>query len=176
MDKKTAEFNSLLDELERTGEVPGTDQLTKVAAALAKFFEVQPDEVAVLGVNSKQRHLRFVIPEPLAQVGTIPLSSNIAVVSRTVREKRAEVINNFSSARHLSVFESVPLGRQPGEYIQKMMSAPILEGSKVVGAVQISRKGHSQNLAGPDFSQRDLTTLKALSPALARFLKTCRVS
>ncbi len=172
---KTMELSAILDKLERAGEVPGPDQLNSVALALAKCFEVQPDEVAVLALYAKQQKLKFVLPEPLSPVGTIPLTSNVAVVSRTVRERRSEVINNLGIARHLSVFEGVPLGRRHGEYIQKIMSAPILEGDTVVGAVQISRKGTSLSATGPDFTAKDLAALEALSPALNRFLKICRI-
>jgi hypothetical protein len=58
--------------------------------------------------------------------------------------------------------------------IQKIMSAPILEGQRVHGVVQISRKGRSPVDAGPDFTQKDLGTLTSLSPFLLRFLKLCQ--
>jgi hypothetical protein len=173
---KVSELSSILDELERAGAIPDPDQLNKVASALAKCFQVQPDEVAVLALHTKHQTLKFVLPERLSHVGTIPLTSNVAVVSRTVRERRAEVINNLGTARHLSVFEGVPLGRRDGEYIQKIMSAPILEDKKVVGAVQISRKGFSPSSTGPDFTQKDLAALEALSPSLNRFLKICKAN
>jgi hypothetical protein len=172
---KTTELSSILDELERAGGVPDADQMNRVARALAKCFSVESDEVAVLALHAKQQALRFVLPQLLSPVGTIPLTSNVAVVSRTVRERRSEVINNLGTARHLSVFEGVPLGRRDGEYIQKIMSAPILEEQKVVGAVQISRKGTSPSSTGPDFTQKDLAALEALSPALNRFLKICKI-
>jgi hypothetical protein len=116
------------------------------------------------------RFLRFVIPEKLREVGTIPLSSNTALAARTARERRADVLNNFPIARHATVFEGVPLGRRPGESIQKIMSAVILRGNVVVGVVQICRKGASLSDAGPDFTSRDLSELQSLNPALSRLL------
>jgi GAF domain-containing protein len=117
--------------------------------------------------------LKFVIPEKLAAVGTIPLSSTSALAARTARERRPELANNFSNARHATVFEGVPLGRDPAETIQKIMSAPIMDGGQVLGVVQISRKGRTSPEAGPDFTQKDLRVLTSISPTLGRVLKLC---
>ncbi len=173
IDQQTTEFASLVETMTSAGLAPDSDALTKVAKTLAKLFEADPDEVAVLKIDPKSQNLRFVIPEKLAAIGSIPLSSATALAARTARDRRAEVVNNFSGSRHASVFEGVPLGRRQGELIQKIMSAPILEGTHVLGVVQISRKGHSSSNAGPDFTQKDLRLLTSLSPILVRFLKHC---
>jgi hypothetical protein len=141
---------------------------------LAKLFGVDKDEVAILKLVSKYKSLRFVIPVQLSQVGTIPLTSATALAAKTARERKPDLLNNFSSARHANVFEAVPLGRDPGELIQKIMSAPILDGARVHGVVQISRKARSLAQAGADFTQKDLRTLVSLSPTLDRFLKLCK--
>jgi GAF domain len=146
-----------------------------VAKALAKLFGVDPDEVAILKTVPKYKSLKFVLPEKLSMVGTIPLTSTSALAARTARERRPELANNFSTARHATVFEAVPMGRDPGETIHKIMSAPILDGTRVHGVVQISRKGRSLKQTGPDFTQKDLHTLVSLSPILDRFLKLCIV-
>jgi hypothetical protein len=171
----TGDLTSLIDELAQRGHAPDSEALARVATWLAKFFGVDADEVAILGVSAKNKSLKFVIPEKLAAVGTIPLTSATALAARTVRERRQELVNNFSVARHASVFEGVPLGRDPSEMIQKIMSAPILEGTDVRGVVQISRKGRSTNDAGVDFTQKDLQNLIRIAPALDRFLKLCRL-
>jgi hypothetical protein len=173
VEQQTAEFGSLVDTIVRAGTAPDTDALAAMAKALAKLFSVEPDEVAVLALSAKEKNLKFVIPEKLATIGSIPLSSATALAARTARDRRPEVVNNFSTARHASVFEGVPLGREPGELIQKIISAPILDGSGVRGVVQISRKGRSPSDAGPDFTSKDLRTLASLSAALLRFLKLC---
>jgi hypothetical protein len=54
------------------------------------------------------------------------------------------------------------------------MSAPILDGTRVQGVVQISRKARTLALAGADFTQKDLRTLVSLSPTLDRLLKLCK--
>src|ERR1700722_1344854 len=172
---QTAELGSLVDTLEGNGATPDSDSLDHVARMLAKLFGVDTDEVAILKLVPKYKSLKFVIPSKLTPVGTIPLTSTTALAARTARERKAEVVNNFSTARHANVFEAVPLGRDPNELIQKIMSAPILDGTRVHGVVQISRKARSLSQAGADFTQKDLRTLVALSPTLDRFLKLCQV-
>jgi hypothetical protein len=173
IEQRTADFGTLVDDLTGAGLALDEEALTKVAQTLAKLFGVDPDEVAILRIDPKSKNLKFVIPEKLAAVGSIPLSSATSLAARTARERRPELVNNFSAARHASVFEGVPLGRNPGELIQKIMSAPILEGTEICGVAQISRKGHSSSDAGADFTQKDLRALTALAPALGRFLKLC---
>jgi hypothetical protein len=174
-DQQTAELVSLVSTLENSGAAPDSDALDKVAKFLAELFGVDTDEVAVLKVVPKYKSLKFVIPEKLNPVGTIPLTSTTALAARTARERKAELVNNFSTARHANVFEAVPLGRDPNELIQKIMSAPILDGARVHGVVQISRKAKSLAQAGADFTQKELRMLTSISPTLDRFLKLCQV-
>jgi len=175
IDQQTADIGSLVTELEGAGAAPNSEALVKVAKMLAQLFGVKPDEVAILKTVPKYKSLKFVIPEKLSPVGTIPLTSTSALAARTARERRPEFVNNFSTSRHVSVFEAVPLGRDPSESIHKIMSAPILEGTRVQGVVQISRKGSSLADSGPDFTQKDLRMLVSLSPVLDRFLKLCQI-
>ena len=174
IEQQVAEVGSLVDAMVRSGQTPGTEGLAQLAQTLAKLFGVASDEVAILTLNPKNKTLKFVIPEQLAVVGTIPLTSTSALAARTARERKAELVNNFSVSRHATVFEGVPLGRRQGQSIHKIMSAPILDGANVVGVIQISRKGQSASDSGPDFTQKDLRTLTSLSPALERFLKLCQ--
>jgi hypothetical protein len=172
---QVTELGSLVATMESTGAVPDSDSLDRVTRILAKLFAVDVDEVAILKLVPKYKSLKFVIPEKLTPVGTIPLTSTTALAARTARERKAEVVNNFSSARHANVFEAVPLGRDPSELIQKIISAPILDGTRIQGVVQISRKARSLSEAGADFTQKDLRTLVSLSSTLDRFLKLCNV-
>jgi hypothetical protein len=174
-DQQMAELGSLVNTMESSGAAPDSDTLATVARMLAKLFGVDMDEVAILKLVPKHKSLKFVIPEKLSLVGTIPLTSTTALAARTARERKPELVNNFSTARHANVFEAVPLGRDPSELIQKIMSAPILDGTRIHGVVQISRKAKSLSEAGADFTQKDLRTLVSLSPTLDRFLKLCQV-
>jgi hypothetical protein len=174
-ERQVAELGPLLDTMVGAGQRPNTDELLKMAQTLGKMFAVDADEVAILVLHPKTKSLRFVIPEKLSVIGSIPLTSTNALAARTARDRKAEFINNFSGARHASVFEGVPLGRSQGETIHKIMSAPILDGTSVMGVIQISRKGHTVAKCGPDFTPKDLRALTSLSPALELFLKLCQI-
>jgi GAF domain-containing protein len=74
------------------------------------------------------------------------------------------------------VFEGFPLGRRYDESIQKILSAPIVRDNRVIGVVQLCRKGISALDAGPDFTASDLADLKNISDLLTRFLTFSRPS
>jgi hypothetical protein len=175
LDQQISDLGSIVDAMENGGGAPDSDSLDNLARALAKLFGVDKDEVAVLKVLPKYKSLKFVLPEKLTPVGTIPLTSTTALAARTARERKPELVNNFSSSRHANVFEAVPLGRDTNELIQKIMSAPIMDGTRVHGVVQISRKARTMALAGADFTQKDLRSLVSLSSVLDRFLKLCQI-
>lgn len=169
---------SLATELERIATVLESDasamsqiSLTSIAERIAKNLGVKTDEVALLSVSNRWRHLHFLVPESLKQVGFIPLSSTTAVAARTARESRPDIINEFRSVRHATVFEGVRIGGETSELIQKMISAPILSGEKVVGVIQVSRKGPDARNAGPDFTADDLGKILALSKPLGKLLQ-----
>lgn len=150
-----------------TSEIP----LAAMAEKIAKNLGVKTDEVAILGVSSRWRHLHFLVPHALKNVGFIPLSSTSALAARTVRESRPEINNNFSAVRHATVFEGVKTATTTGESIQKIASAPILCEGKVVGVMQISRKGASAAEAGPDFTAEDLGKVLALCAPLGKLVR-----
>jgi len=134
---------------------------------ISKNFGLQAHEVAILGLTSDGRSLRFLAPEALRTVGQIPLSSTNSLAARTVRERRPELINHFSVVPHASVFEAVPIeAEKRGDPIQKIMSSPIVASGKVVGVLQVSRKGKAATDAGPDFTHPQLRELKTIADAL----------
>jgi len=145
--------------------------LASVAEKIAKTLSVRKDEVAIMGVSTRWRHLHFLVPEALKNVGFIPLSSNSALAARTARDSRPEIDNNFTAARHAAVFEGVKISSQEPESIQKMLSAPILSEGRVIGVIQISRKGSSTASAGPDFTAADLGKILALCKPLGKLLR-----
>src|SRR6266850_1745263 len=140
---------NLVSEMERIANALGADReapqilLATVAEKIARNLGVKNDEVAILAVSNRWRHLHFLVPEVLKNVGFIPLSSNSALAARTARDSRPEIENNFAAARHATVFEGVKLTGEAAEVIHKMLSAPILSEGKVIGVIQISRKGAS---------------------------------
>lgn len=169
-----ANLEKLLDQLEKSAVPPDDEWLARVAQEIAKVFRVQPDEVAVLEISANGLGLKFVLPEKLRPVGSIPLSSPVALAARSARERRSDIVNSFGSSRHAIVFEGVPLGRRQGESIHKIMSAPILRGDKVIGVTQISRKGQTAADCGPDFTPENMKELQALNTLLGRFLTLCK--
>lgn len=155
----------------------GDDPIAFVRAMelISKNFGLQQHEVAILGLTADGRSLRFLAPENLRTVGQIPLSSTNSLAARTVREKRPELINHFSVVPHASVFEAVPIAEERrGDPIQKIMSSPILSAGKVVGVLQVSRKGKAANDAGPDFTHPQLRELKLIADTLAPCVLLCK--
>lgn len=145
----------------------------KIAAALAAEFKVHPDEIGVLRVEPDS--MVFVHPAKLQNAGRIPLNSSSSMAVRTLNTRRPEIMNNFTRTKHTTFFEMVDIGARQGgpkmgrEYqvIQKMMTAPVIAAEKVVGVIQISRKGPTLIGAGPDFVSADLQKLVGLAAALA---------
>ena len=117
----------------------------------------------------KAGHRSIVPPLAATLAATLAMRAGVAL-ARAARERRADIVNNFASSRHATVFEGVPQGRRTSESIQKIMSIPILSGDDVLGVAQICRKGDSAGDAGPDFSPKDLSDLQALNALLGRFL------
>jgi len=169
---------ALISELERlasalSSQKPGEQEISlpSVGERIAKTLNVKAEEVAILAVSTKWRHLHFLVPQALKNVGFIPLSSPSALAARTARENRAEVNNHFHETRHASVFEGVKAETLSAEAIQKIISAPILCDEKVVGVIQVSRKGISPAAAGPDFSSDDVTKVTALCRPLGKLIQ-----
>jgi hypothetical protein len=164
------ELERLAETLEAEAGAPAQISFATVAEGIAKNLSVRTDEVAILGVSNRWRHLYFIVPEALKNVGFIPLSSKSALAARTLRESRPEIINDFTSVKHASVFEGVKFAPENGEAIQKIMSVPILSGDRTLGVIQISRKGANAKLAGPDFTSGDLGKVLALCKPLGKLL------
>ncbi len=169
---------NLVSEMERIANALGTEEggamlisLSTVAEKIARNLGVKNDEVAILAVSTRWRHLHFLVPEALKNVGFIPLSSNSALAARTARDSRPEIENNFAAARHATVFESIKIADGASGAIQKMISAPILLDGKVIGVIQVSRKGANPHSAGPDFTADDLGKILALCKPLGKFLR-----
>jgi GAF domain-containing protein len=165
------ELERLAEALEVEGSAPVEIPLGAMAEKIAKNLGVQAGEVAILGVSTRWRHLHFLVPQALKNVGFIPLSSTSALAARTARESRPEINNNFTSVRHATVFEGVRTATTTGESIQKIISAPILYEGKVVGVMQISRKGATVQETGADFTTEDLGKVLALCGAMGKLVR-----
>jgi len=168
--KAVKQGSSSLVELEKmVAESPSAE---RASAKLAQILHVQRNEVAVLRLEKGS--LRFVFPPELRAAGVIPISSS-AVAARTVSTGTSLLSNSFARVKHASLFESVRLGKpeenQASEQmpIQKIMSVPVMQAEgKVVGAIQVSRKGLDFSLAGTDFTTDDLKLLERAATVMAR--------
>jgi hypothetical protein len=143
------------------------------SAAVAKLFGVRLTEVALMRLQ--RGLLSFLHPEQLKTAGSIPVSSSSAVAAHTASTKKTELFNSFVKVKHASIFETVKLAAPSDDApqaeqntIQKLMSAPVLDAQrKVLGVVQVCRKGFDPNNAGPDFSLDDLQQLELAAKVLA---------
>ncbi|PLY06317.1 MAG: hypothetical protein C0624_04350 [Desulfuromonas sp.] len=147
-------------------------RISSAAKALAKVFQVSEDEVALFRLKDGTV-LNFLWPEKLQKVGFVPLNSHDSLAARTVRENKAFLNNDFTSARHTGVFEVVHLDKEKGKPmpIQKILSAPLVGDSEPYGAVQISRKGDKESVDIPNFNDKDLEQLKVLCETIAKHLE-----
>jgi len=166
-----SELKRLADALEADTSSVGDVSLEMLADKIAREIRVKADEVAILGVSTRWRHLHFLVPAALKHVGFIPLTSNSALAARTARENKPEINNNFAAMRHATVFEGVKAATISGQSIQKIISAPIVNDGKVVGVIQISRKGDSPANAGADFTAEELDKVLALCKPLGKLVR-----
>jgi hypothetical protein len=143
----------------------------RLCLEIAGIFRVRLTEIALLRLEGKV--LLFLFPEQLGELGTIPLSSS-SVAAKTATSRQLEIFNNFCEVKHATVFETVKLGSTHTRNasvqlpIQKLMSVPILDGERVLGVLQISRKGLYMSSAGADFTQQDGDQLKAVAKMLSK--------
>jgi hypothetical protein len=79
--------------------------------------------------------------------------------------------NRFSASRHVKVFKGVKLNDEHAEFIQKIISTPILLDGNVIGVIQISRKGANPRGAGPDFTAEDAGEILALCKPLGELVQ-----
>jgi GAF domain-containing protein len=172
MNKKLADELEILASNLKSGDASNQQlSISALAERIAKSLHVKSDEVAILAVSEKWRHLYFLVPQALRNVGHIPLSSTSALAARTVRDSRPEIVNNFSTVRHASVFEGVKDESLNAHAIQRIVSAPILAEGKVIGVIQISRKAATVTEAGPEFTADDLGKLLAICKPLGKLIQ-----
>jgi GAF domain-containing protein len=165
------ELKKWMGDLIRKGEDGEYLGLNRAVDLISKNFAVQVHEVAIFVLTADHRFLKFIIPERLQAVGQLPMTSTSSLAVRTARDKRPEIINHFAVVPHSSVFEAVPIAEeQRGDPIQKIMSVPLAVDKKVIGVIQVSRKGKSAAEAGPDFTHQELRELRTIADSLAPYV------
>ena len=161
----------LVDEMRKTGTPPSEQDLNRLAAQISNGFKAKKEEVAILRLSADAKMLSFLFPIKLSMIGLIPLTTTHSLAAKTIREKRGEIVNNFPTYKHPTVFEAVDLSDQEKAVpIQKIMSSPMVVEGKVVGVIQLSRKARPGEPVGPDFSQADLAQLATVGSILGKYL------
>lgn len=162
-----------VEEMRKAGGWPSEEALNRLAAQVAMGFKAKKDEVAILRVLPDGKMISFLFPIKLSKVGAIPLTTAHSLAAKNIRDKRGEIVNNFSVYKHPTVFESVDLSEQEkASPIQKIVSAPMIVEGKVVGVLQVSRKAKPGDPVGPDFTPKDMTELTAVGAILGKYLAT----
>jgi len=147
------------------------DRMHILASALQPTFKIKEGELAVLRFDEEAEELSFVWPKRLRTTGFIPLSVHNALSVRTLRDKKSYMDNHFASTRHAAIFEAVSLDNTADTFpIQKIMSAPLWQKERLLGVIQISRKGADTNQAGPDFTMAELKAFTEVAVAVAPYL------
>jgi GAF domain-containing protein len=161
----------LVDELRKSGTPPTDQDLNRLAAQISNGFKAKRAEVAILRISPDDQFLHFFFPTKLVLMGAIPLSTTHSLAAKTIREKRGEIVNNFPSYKHPTVFEAVDLSdEEKAAPIQKIICSPMVVDGKVVGAIQISRKARPGEPVGPDFTHGDLALLTTVGTVLGKYV------
>lgn len=162
-----------VEAMRKAGGLPSDEALGQLAAQIGQAFKGRKDEVAILRVSADGKMLSFLFPVKLQKIGAIPATSSHSLAAKTIRDKRGEIVNNFSVYKHPTVFESVDLSaEEKAAPIQKIVSSPMIVDGKVVGVIQLSRKGKAGDPIGPDFTPNDLNELNMVGTILGKFLVT----
>lgn len=169
----TSVVSEEIEEMRKAGGYPSDQALNRLAAQIAGAFKGRKDEVALLRLSPDGQVLRFIFPIRLSKVGAIPTSTANSLAAKTARDGKGGIVNNFLQFKHPTVFESINLSEyEEASPIHKIMSVPMLADGKVVGVIQISRKGRMAEPVGADFTPRDLFNLNAAGKILGEYLST----
>ncbi len=162
-----------VEAMRKTGVFPTDDLLTQLATVIGQAFKGRKDEVALLQVSQDGKMVSFLFPTKFQKIGAIPLTSSHSLATKTIRDKRGEIVNNFSVYKHPTVFESIDVSaEEKATPIQKIVSSPMIVDGKVVGVIQVSRKGKAGDPIGPDFTVGDLAELNTVGTIIGKYLST----
>jgi hypothetical protein len=161
----------LVEQMRKAGIPPTEQDLNRLAAQISNGFKAKKDEVAILRLDPASQVLNFLFPIKLSMIGAIPITTMHSLAAKNIRDKRGEIVNNFPSYKHPTVFEAVDLSDETKAVpIQKIMSSPMIVEGKVIGVIQVSRKARPGEPMGPDFLPPDLAQLATLGSILGKYL------
>ncbi len=146
------------------------ERLETIAKVLASAFGLKKDEVAIFNHDETYASLSFLWPLSLAASGSVPLGARNSLVARTANGRRAVINNSFATTPHLFIFEASRDETMSGLPIQKILSLPLVDGDRLKGVIQLSRKGDGLTQAGPDFTTADMTLLGQIASVIVKHL------
>jgi hypothetical protein len=145
-------------------------RLEVAATEIARYFGGQAHEIGFFQVelNSRLAYFRW----PPSQIGmTFSLNAFASsLVTTTARQRQGVINNSFASTPHLHMFENTLADREQRIPIQKIMSAPAVDGELLRWIIQMTRKGKTIDEAGPDFTETELNHLQQIAVAIAPLL------
>jgi len=135
----------------------GLSQAAKmIAAAISKAVSVKNDEVAMLLLTTSGNTMKFIWPPPLFESNAaLPAEYQNSFASSVLKTMKGKVDNKVSESKHLKFFENVKGMETSGVPIQKMIAVPMVFEQKAIGVLEVSRKGHNPDAAGPNFTPED---------------------
>ncbi len=143
-----------------------------LVATLKQAFSLREDETALLLLSLDGDMLRFAYPPELAKGGSNTFPVRFPSVAGRVAGGGGCVLSNcVQDEPHLAFYERVPVGGMAPSAIQKLLAVP-LQGpeTRILGVVEISRRGRATEEAGPDFSPADQERLERLAAIAATTL------
>ncbi len=170
MDNVVGDLTSRLKAVEeKPPEVRREAVLEVLATTLARAFRLNPDEIAILLLSPDRVMLQFVYPPELAKGGsnTFPVSLQ-SVAGHVASTGESLLLNDVQETHRLAFYERVPIsGTAPAE-IHKLLAVAVPGPDGAPQAViEVSRRGSSSAVAGPDFSRADQELLTQLAAAAA---------
>ena len=143
---------------------------TKIARDIALALKLRDDEVSVLLSNADGTVLRFLYPEALFKTGVKLAMDRNSLAGQAIYYRKAQLHNDMQQVKRMAFFERVKTGEAAPLPIQKMLTVPIIEGERVLGVVQCSRKAKTLAEAGADFTKADIALLEDQLSELAMMM------
>ena len=105
-----SELERIARALDRDGASTGQPSLPRIAAKIAKTIGVRDEEVAILGVSTRWKHLHFLVPEALKQV---PHEIHLTTAAGTKRSMFLNLAGETKAGFELTATVAMPVPDEP---------------------------------------------------------------
>jgi hypothetical protein len=144
------------------------DMADRIVKAVSQEFSCKQDEVAILLLSTDGRHLRFVAPRKLADLGSIPVTKRDSIAVGVLSRRTGDVINNVPMVKHVSSSHCCATSRAHPED-----DLDAAGGLRRRSAWRRSA-GRATARARPDFTPADLRHAQELLDGVAHYLADAR--